>query len=74
MLQNKKKEKLYRKNFCKTAKSVTNGTFGEEESSLTFSRSIGDAFYKDKCEREVIIDPNQLNWFLKVENQRFHII
>ena len=62
-----KEEREYSKNFWKTAKDVTRGTFGREEPAPTFSKTIGDKFYKNKYEKEVTIDPESLKWFPKVD-------
>ena len=44
----REEEKAYRKNFWKTAKEVTNGTFGQPESAPTFSKETAEKFFKDK--------------------------
>ena len=68
--QAKKDEKEYTKNFWKTAKNVTNGTLGKEEQTPTFSKATADIFYRNKYEKEVIIDPNKLDRFPKVEKPK----
>ena len=65
--QAKKEEKEYKKNFWKTAKNVANGTFGKEEQAPTFSKTTADTYYKNKYEKEVLIDPKNLKWFPKVD-------
>ena len=65
--QAKEEENEYKKRFWKTAKIFTNGTFGKEEKAPTFSKTTGDTYYKNKYEKEVVIDPNDLKWFPKVE-------
>jgi hypothetical protein len=63
----REEEKAYNKNFWKTAKEVTNGTFGETESSPTFTKTAADNFYKEKYETPVDINLDKLSWFPKVE-------
>ena len=63
----KREEKEYKRNFWKTAKSVTNGTFEKEESAPTFDKTTGDKFYKERYEKSVEVDPEQLKWFPTVE-------
>ena len=63
----KKEEKEYRNNFWKTAKDVTNGSFGREESTPTFDKATADKFYKERYEKSVEIDPEELKWFPKVK-------
>ena len=52
----KKEEKMYRTNFWKTAKDVTNGIFGELESAPTFDKATAEKYYKDKYESPVKVD------------------
>ena len=63
----KKEEKEYRNNFWKTAKDVTNGSFGKEEPTPTFDKTTGDKFYKERYEKPVEIDPEELKWFPKIK-------
>ena len=63
----REQDKCYRKNFWKTARDVTNGTFGEPESTPTYSKSIADQFYKSRYEDPVTIDFEKLKWFPNVE-------
>ena len=65
--EKKNQEKSYQQNFFKTAKDVTNGVFGEEESGPTFSKTTADKFYKERYETPVDINTNDLKWFLDVE-------
>ena len=62
----KEEEISYRKDFWKTAKNVTNGTFGKQMSGPTFEKTTADQHYKDKYEKPVNIDVNKLNWFQEV--------
>ena len=59
--------KAYNKNFFKTAKDVTNGTFGQEEIRPTFDKSIADTYFKEKYAHNVEIDTDKLHWFPKIE-------
>ena len=63
----REEDKSYRKNFWKTAKDVTNGTFGDPESTPTFDKAIADQFYKEQYEKPVTIDFDKLKWFPRVE-------
>ena len=60
----REQDKGYRKDFWKTAKDVTNGTF---ESSPTYNKATADKFYKDQYEHPVNIDLEKLDWFPSVE-------
>ena len=60
-------EKSYKKDFWKTARNVTNGTFGDATSAPTFDKPMADQYYKNKYERTVPINTDDLNWFPKVE-------
>ena len=46
----REEEKAYRKTFWKTAKEMTNGTFGQPESAPVFSKEMAEKFYKEKYE------------------------
>ena len=63
----REEDKSYRKNFWKTAKDVTNGTFGDPESTPTFDKAMADQFYKEQYEKPVTIDFDKLKWFPSVE-------
>jgi hypothetical protein len=62
-----KQNKEYKRNFWKTAKDVTNGKFGESNTEPTFNCNTANAFYKNRYEKETLIDPESLSWFPKVE-------
>ena len=59
----KEEEKSYHKDFWKTAKSVTEGTFGKPNQGPTFEKSTADQFYKNKYEKSTTINPEDLDWF-----------
>ena len=63
----KDEEKSYHKDFWKTAKCVTEGTFGKPTPGPTFEKSTADKYYKDKYEQSVTINPEDLDWFPNVE-------
>jgi hypothetical protein len=67
--ENKKKEeeKAYSRNFWKTAKDVTNGTFGKAEITPTFDKSTADKHYKGTYEKHVDVDKDNLKWFPDIE-------
>ena len=60
-------EKAYKKDFWKTARDVTNGSFGKLNSTPTFDKSMADQYYKSKYEHTVPINTDDLKWFPKVE-------
>ena len=60
-------DKLYRKDFWKTAKDITNGTFGNPEPAPSFDKDTADQHYKTQYETPSNIDTEKLNWFPKVE-------
>ena len=62
-----KEEKMYTSNFWKTAKEVTQGTFGEQESGPTFTKATAEHYYKDKYEKHVELNIENLTWFPTVE-------
>ena len=64
----KDEDKMYHKDFWKTAKSVTEGTFGKPVQWATFEKSTADAFYKNRYEQAVTINPDNLIWFQKVKS------
>ena len=64
----KEEDKAFRKDFWKTAKQFTNGTFGEPPSKPTFTKSTASQFYKEKYEKPTVINIEQLDWFLEVES------
>ena len=73
---NKEKEKAaranselrsYKTNFWKTAKLVTNGVFGEEESAPTFGKDTADQWYKEQYESAPEINLDDLSWFPSIE-------
>ena len=47
----KAQEKAYRKDFWRTARDVTNGTFGEPNSGPTFNKSTADQHYKTNAKK-----------------------
>ena len=59
----KEEEKSYHKDFWKTSKSVTEGTFGKPNQGPTFEKSTADQFYKNKYEKSTTINPEDLDWF-----------
>ena len=59
----KNEEKMYRSNFWKTAKDVTNGTFGKSEYRPTFTKCTEDKYYKEKYEQVAEINIENLDWF-----------
>ena len=61
-------DKCYRSNFWKTAKDITNGTFGNIESAPTFDKTKADIYYKTQYENPVKIDIEKLDWFPAIEN------
>ena len=63
----KEEDIAFRKNFWKTAKEVTNGTFGEPPSKPTFTKSTANQFYKEKYEKPTVINIEDLDWFPQVE-------
>ena len=63
----KEEDKAFRKDFWKTAKQVTNFTFGEPPSKPTFTKSTASQFYKEKYEKHTVINIEELDWFPKVE-------
>ena len=63
----REEEKAFRSDFWGTAKSVTNGTFGQETSGPTFDKSTADKFYKEKYQKVVDIAQEDLAWFPTVE-------
>ena len=63
----REQDKWYRQNFWKTARDVTNGTFGDAQSTPTYDKSIADEFYKSRYENPVDIDFEKLKWFPSVE-------
>ena len=63
----KQEEKAYKKNFYKTAKDITNGTFGMDKVTPAFDKEKANDFYKNRYSEPVIIDPAKLVWFPKVE-------
>ena len=63
----KNEEKAFKKNFYKTAKEITNGTFGEDKVIPTFNAEKANDFYKNRYSEPVIIDPARLVWFPKVD-------
>ena len=60
-------EKAYRKDFWKTAKDITNDTFGDPSPGPTFTKDTANSHYKNKYEKEVPINFDDLSWFPKVE-------
>ena len=60
-------EKAYTKYFWSTAKLVTNGTFGKPTLESAFDKSTADQYYKNKYEKKVTINPEDINWFLSVD-------
>ena len=62
-----KEEKMYQSNFWKTAKYVTQGTFGEQNSAPTFSKVTAQEYYKEKYEKHVEVNTEDLTWFPQVE-------
>ena len=63
----KNEKKAFKKNFYKTAKEITNGTFGEDKVIPTFNAEKANDFYKNRYSEPVIIDPARLVWFPKVD-------
>ena len=63
----REQDKSYRKDFWKTVKDVTNGTFGMTESAPTFNKATADDFYKLRYEKPVNIDLEKLDWFPSVD-------
>ena len=63
----KEQEKSYRNNFWKTAKNITNGTYNTDNSTPKFSKNTADTYYKNRYEKPVNIDSNELNWFPKID-------
>ena len=59
--------KAYIRNFWKTAKDVTNGTFGQAEKTPTYNKSTADKHYSKTYETHEEIDFNKLGWFPDVE-------
>ena len=59
----RKQEKAYKKNFFKTAKDISNGTFGQPSVSPAFDVHTANNFYSKKYSEPVVIDPSKLNWF-----------
>ena len=58
--------KCYKKNFWKTAKTVTNGTFGAEESAPTFDKNTADKWYRERYENSSDINLEELSWFPEI--------
>ena len=59
--------KAFKKDFWKTAKQVTNGTFGEPPAYPAFSKYTADHFYKEKYENATDINLEDLSWFPPVD-------
>ena len=59
----KQEDKAYKKDFWKTAKDVTNGTFGKQQPTPTFKKSTADSHYKEKYEKTAEIEIEKLDWF-----------
>ena len=56
-----------KKNFFKTAKDITNDTFDEPSVTPAFDIRKANDFYANKYSEPVVIDPNKLVWFPKVD-------
>ena len=67
VMKEKEEMNAYRKDFWKTAKQVTNGTFGESESKPTFNKSTADQFYKSRYENPTEIKLENLSWFPSID-------
>ena len=65
--QAREEDKAFRKDFWKTAKKVSNGTFGEPPSKPTFDKATANQFYKEKYEKPTNINIEDLDWFPPVE-------
>ena len=67
--ENKKREedKAYNRNFWKTAKDVTNGTFGKTAIAHTYNKCTADKHYKGTYERHEVVDKDNLKWFPDIE-------
>ena len=59
--------KAYVRNFWKTAKDITNGTFGQPTKTPTFDKSTADKHYSETYEKETEIDFEKLGWFPELE-------
>jgi hypothetical protein len=59
--------KAYVRNFWKTAKDVTNGTFGKPTETPTFDKNTADTHYKETYEKQTKIDFDKLEWFPQLE-------
>ena len=60
-------EKAYRKDFWKTAREVTNDTFGDPTLGPTYNKDTANSHYKNKYEKDVPINFEDLSWFPNVE-------
>ena len=63
----KAENKAYSKNFWKTAKEITNGTFGEAAKTPTYDKSKGDKHYKETYETETNVNFDKLDWFPELD-------
>ena len=63
----KEEDKAYKRNFFKFAKEITNGSFGQEAVTPTFTKSTADSYYKQKYETHANIDKDMLHWFPRIE-------
>ena len=60
-------QKAYKKDFWKTARDVTNGSFGKQSTGPTFDKPTADKYYKSKYEHKVPVNLEDLKWFPKVD-------
>ena len=63
--------KSYKNKFWRTAKAVTNGTFGENCSAPTFKKSTANQWYKERYENASEINLDELSWFPDIKNPSF---
>ena len=60
-------QKAYHKDFWKTARDVTNGSFGKQSTGPTFDKPTADNYYKTKYEHKVPVNLEDLKWFPQVD-------